>query len=150
MATVKLAFTKISAKTAKNRTPWVFLHGMMGKKNNFQSFAKNKAVSASNDAYLLDLRNHGDSPHSDEMTIPLMAEDVVRFLDENDIEKANVLGHSLGGRVLIDMAINHPQRVANQIVVDIGPFDYYDAEKFPYTIGMLRQLRQLSLMNLKN
>lgn len=49
------------------------------------------------EVYVLDLRNHGDSPHVSEMTFDLMARDTVRFLEERDIEKTVLLGHSLGG-----------------------------------------------------
>lgn len=95
------------------------------------------------------MRNHGDSPHADEMTIEVMSEDVIRFMDENNIEEANILGHSLGGRVLMETTVNHPERVKNQIVMDIGPFDYYDEDNFPHTNSTFKILRGLNLIKLK-
>lgn len=75
---------------------------MMGSKKNYHSLAKHKFVSGKNDAYLLDLRNHGESPHANSMGISEMADDVIRFMDEVSLEKANILGHSLGGKVLME------------------------------------------------
>ena len=121
---------------------------MMGSKKNYHSLAKHKAISGENDAYLLDLRNHGDSPHVESMDINSMADDIIHFMDLNNIEYANVLGHSLGGRVLMEASLKYPERVKNQIIVDIGPFDYLDRKQFPYTESTRIMLEKLNRINL--
>lgn len=86
---------------------------MMGSKKNYHSLAKHKSVTGENDAYLLDLRNHGDSPHAESMRVSEMAEDIIHFMDEQRIDQANILGHSLGGKVLIETSLKFPERVKN-------------------------------------
>jgi pimeloyl-ACP methyl ester carboxylesterase len=77
----------------------------------------------------VDLRNHGSSPHSDEMTFDAMSNDVVHLLDHLKIEKAVVLGHSLGGKVAMSTGLNHSDRVAGLIVADISPVNYMVAKE---------------------
>jgi esterase len=123
---------------------------MMGSKRNYHSLAKHHSISGINDVYCLDLRNHGASPHTNIMSVPLMAEDVIHFMDDHELEHINLLGHSLGGRVAIDLTINHPKRVKNQIIVDTGPFDYYDTDKFPHALKTKKVLDNLTNINLIN
>jgi len=73
---------------------------------------------------MLDLRNHGHSPHSEEMDYALMAGDVVEFLDAQKLEVANVLGHSMGGKVAMQLALTYPERVQKLIIVDMAPRSY--------------------------
>lgn len=69
----------------------------------------------------IDARNHGDSPHSDLHSYPVMSDDIARFLSDNKIEKASILGHSMGGRAMMYFALNFPHLVEKTIVVDISP-----------------------------
>jgi pimeloyl-ACP methyl ester carboxylesterase len=73
----------------------------------------------------LDLRNHGGSPHDDEMTYAAMAGDVIAWLDVQGLARVTLLGHSMGGKVAMLLACRHPDRVARLIVVDIAPKDYF-------------------------
>lgn len=102
--------------------PLVMLHGLFGSSDNFLGIAKNLATQFH--VFLLDLRNHGNSPHSAEMNYSLMAEDVREFLDSQKIASANVLGHSLGGKVAMQFALQFPNRVEKLIVVDMSPRIY--------------------------
>lgn len=102
--------------------PIIILHGLFGMLDNWQTVAKVLA----NDfmVVLIDLRNHGKSFHSDQWSIEIMAEDVIRFMQDNWIHDAIVLGHSMGGKVAMEMALTENDMVNKLIVVDIAPKSY--------------------------
>ncbi len=99
--------------------PLIVLHGLFGSGTNWRSFAKSAAHSRQ--VHLIDLRNHGRSPHSDEMSYPLMVEDLLAYMDRQSLQAATLLGHSMGGKVAMLLALEAPERVADLIVVDIAP-----------------------------
>ena len=105
--------------------PLVLLHGMLGSSRNWQTtgadLAKEHHVMA------LDLRNHGRSPHADEMTYDAMLADVLGWLDAQALQRASFLGHSMGGKLAMQLACRHPERVDRLIVVDIAPKTYFSA-----------------------
>lgn len=103
--------------------PWVILlHGLFGMSDNLLTFGK---VLAEEFRVLLpDLINHGRSPHRKKMGYPDMAEDVYSLMDNLDISSANIIGHSMGGKVAMQMATLSPSRVLKLIVVDIAPVAY--------------------------
>lgn len=72
----------------------------------------------------IDLRNHGQSPHAATMTYPEMAHDIIDLLDKLDLQAAGLVGHSMGGKVAMSCALNHPERVTTLCVVDIAPVSY--------------------------
>lgn len=74
--------------------------------------------------FCLDLRNHGQSPHSAEMDFNLMAEDVSEFLEKHRLVNVTVLGHSLGGKVAMQLALARPDRLRSLVVVDMSPRAY--------------------------
>jgi len=74
--------------------------------------------------FTLDLRNHGNSPHSSEFDYPSMAEDVKSFMDTQGLRHATILGHSLGGKVAMVFADLYPEMVDKMIIVDIAPKTY--------------------------
>ncbi|HEY1661481.1 MAG TPA: alpha/beta fold hydrolase [Verrucomicrobiae bacterium] len=114
--------------------PLIILHGLFGSSDNWMSIAP-KLASQSH-IFTLDLRNHGQSPHSDEMTYALMARDVVEFLDSQKLESAMVLGHSMGGKVAMRLALDFPERVRRLIVADMAT-RAYEPEYEGYFQGML-------------
>jgi esterase len=73
---------------------------------------------------LVDQRNHGRSGHDAAMSYPLMAQDVLRLMDDERIERADVLGHSMGGKVAMQLAASHPYRLRCVMVADIAPVQY--------------------------
>ena len=100
----------------------VILHGLFGMLDNWQTLARRWA-----DRYrvvLLDLRNHGRSPHATEMDYPLMAADVAESLEAAGIDRCHLLGHSMGGKVAMQTALTYPGLVDKLIVVDIAPRQY--------------------------
>jgi pimeloyl-ACP methyl ester carboxylesterase len=104
------------------RPPLVILHGMLGSSRNWQTTGRDLAEKYH--VLALDLRNHGDSPHASEMSYAAMVEDVIGWLDAQQLTRVTLLGHSMGGKVAMLLACRHPERVAGLIVVDIAPKDY--------------------------
>ena len=102
--------------------PVVILHGLFASSKNWTGTTQFLAASCR--PFALDLRNHGDSPHSDSHTLEEMISDLDQWLDERDMEKAVLLGHSMGGLVSMGFALSHPERVGGLIVVDILPRAY--------------------------
>ncbi|MGO8765682.1 MAG: alpha/beta fold hydrolase [Limisphaerales bacterium] len=100
-------------------TPLVILHGLFGSSDNWLGIAPRLADQFR--VFILDLRNHGQSPHSDEMNYSVMAGDVVEFLDAQTLERASVLGHSMGGKVAMRLALDFPSRLEKLIVADMAP-----------------------------
>ncbi|RMF12650.1 MAG: alpha/beta fold hydrolase, partial [Candidatus Dadabacteria bacterium] len=96
----------------------VLLHGLLGSGRNLA--ARARSLSDRWRVIVPDLRNHGESPWVDEMNYPAMVADVVRLLDRNGVDRAAVVGHSMGGKVAQAMALTHPDRVLGMVVVDIA------------------------------
>jgi esterase len=102
--------------------PLVMLHGLLGSSDNW--FGVAPVLAARFHVFMPDLRNHGNSPHHPEMDYPLLAADVEKFFGDRGLETASVLGHSLGGKVAMQFAVSHPERVKKLVVVDIAPRAY--------------------------
>jgi pimeloyl-ACP methyl ester carboxylesterase len=102
--------------------PLVILHGLFASSKNWMSTAQ--YMSGFSRAYALDLRNHGDSPHSDSHTLKDMIADLHEWLEDRELEQAVLLGHSMGGLVAMGFALSHPSAVKGLIVVDILPRGY--------------------------
>ena len=103
--------------------PLIILHGLMGSSRNWQTLGRE--LSERYHVFALDLRNHGTSPHSDEMTYQSMAEDVILWMQSQHIEKAIILGHSMGGKVAMVAACRYPMYISKLLVIDIAPKAYY-------------------------
>ncbi len=116
--------------------PLVVLHGVFGASENWLTIAKQLGEDFS--VYLLDLRNHGRSPHSEEMTYSSMAEDVRAFLQGQKLEGAAVMGHSMGGKVAMWLALHRADLISRLVVVDIAPKKY--AAFHPAILQALLQL----------
>ena len=99
--------------------PVVILHGLLGSSSNWRSIARR--IAERRRVFALDLRNHGESPHVDTMSYPAMADDVGAFLDKHAIDSATFIGHSMGGKTAMRLALDAPHRVARLVVVDIAP-----------------------------
>jgi pimeloyl-ACP methyl ester carboxylesterase len=115
--------------------PLVLLHGLFGQASNFG--AAQKALAASGRRVLaLDLRNHGASPHATSMSYAEMADDVAETLEAASAAPADVLGHSMGGKVAMVLALTRPDLVSRLVVADIAPVAYPPAFR-PYAEAML-------------
>ena len=117
-----LALTYLEAGEANGGTPLLVLHGLFGSARNWQTLARRFAET--HRVYALDLRNHGGAPWADGMSYPEMADDILRFLDDRGFARAAVVGHSMGGKAAMTLALTHPERVERLVVVDIAPVAY--------------------------
>lgn len=102
--------------------PILVLHGLFGSSKNW--ITNGKELSSLGHVYLLDLRNHGDSPHSSSHKLIDMVDDLKEFLELHSISNPVLLGHSMGGLVSMLFALLYPQLVYKLIVVDIAPKSY--------------------------
>ena len=102
--------------------PLIILHGLFGAKENFRQVAT--FLTDLFCVYRLDLRNHGASPHEPSMSYPEMAQDIVNFMKWQNIEDAVFLGHSMGGKVAMEVAVTYPKLVKRLIIADIAPVTY--------------------------
>ncbi|UOQ66709.1 alpha/beta fold hydrolase [Hymenobacter volaticus] len=101
--------------------PLVVLHGLFGTLDNWQTLARRWA-DAGLRVISVDLRNHGRSFHTPEHTYELMSDDVLALFDSLQLgDNATLLGHSMGGKVAMRFALDHPNRLARLVVVDIAP-----------------------------
>lgn len=105
--------------------PLVLLHGLFGQSDNWFGVAPRLAEKFH--VLMPDLRNHGHSPHHPEMDYPLMADDVEKFFTAQKMENACVIGHSMGGKVAMQFALDFPACVKKLIVVDMAPRAYQRA-----------------------
>lgn len=112
--------------------PLLVLHGLFGAHGNWGWHCKRLAEPRGDGQtggrqraiYGVDLRNHGRSPHADDMSYPAMAGDVAALMDKLKLPRCALLGHSMGGKVAMQLALQQPERVERVIVVDIAPVDY--------------------------
>lgn len=119
--------------------PLIILHGLLGSADNWHSIASKLASNFK--VFTLDLRNHGRSPHSSEMDYSLMARDVYDFIQSRGLRQALVLGHSMGGKTAMQLALLYPTRVRKLVVVDIAPGPYAPRHR-----AILRAMDSLDLV----
>ena len=99
--------------------PAVILHGLFGSGTNWRTIARR--LGSRLECHLADQRNHGRSPHARGMTYPALAADVLAYLDARGIDRAGLIGHSMGGKTAMTLALTAPERVRWLIVADIAP-----------------------------
>lgn len=109
---------KLNFKTFGQGEPLLILHGLFGMLDNWQTIGKKLAEDFL--VFLVDLRNHGRSPHATEVGYQAMAEDLRLFMESQGIGKSHLIGHSMGGKVAMHLALNHPDSINKLVVVDIG------------------------------
>ena len=102
--------------------PIIILHGFLGSSDNW--LTQGKMLSDPFHIYMIDLRNHGQSPHSDDFSYEAMADDLHEFLVTNAIDNPVIIGHSMGGKVAMRFATSHPELINKLIIVDIAPKEY--------------------------
>lgn len=103
--------------------PLIVLHGLLGAHGNWHTLSRT-AFREVAQVYAVDQRNHGRSPHADQIDYPTLADDLRAFIDQHDLAPANLLGHSMGGKTAMRTALSYPDRVDRLIVVDIAPSAY--------------------------
>jgi pimeloyl-ACP methyl ester carboxylesterase len=119
----------------------IIIHGLFGMSDNWNTLGKQFAKYCK--VYLIDLRNHGRSPHAEEFNYDVMCEDVLEYMSDNNIQKPIILGHSLGGKVAMKFAFTHTDKIEKLIVADISPRRY----NTDFVQNLLRTSYKLPLEN---
>ena len=135
---MKLNYTEQGAGTAV-----ILIHGIFGSLSNLGNLAR--SLSAGYRVLSVDLRNHGDSPHERSMDLQLMAMDIIELMDDLALDAAHLVGHSMGGKVAMQLAMNYPQRVDGLLVADIAPADYPQQN-----INVINALQSISKVSIES
>jgi len=104
-------------------SPLVVVHGLYGSSDNWINIGKRLAEKHT--VYMIDQRNHGRSPFANSHTFNDMRDDLADFFKKHNIEKATLLGHSMGGKVAMWFAVDYPEKVEKLVIADIAPKDYF-------------------------
>jgi pimeloyl-ACP methyl ester carboxylesterase len=136
-----------------NGTPLIVLHGLYGASDNWITIAKKLAKKHT--VYLLDQRNHGRSPFADSHTYNDLLSDLADFFTQQKIEKATLLGHSMGGKIAMWFAAYFPEKTKKLVVADIAPKDYLQVKNdsnFHLHQNILLAIQEIdfSLINSRN
>ncbi|MEM6298732.1 MAG: alpha/beta fold hydrolase, partial [Bacteroidota bacterium] len=102
--------------------PLLILHGLLGSLDNWMSLGKQ--WSETYQVYLIDQRNHGRSPHADTHSYEAMAGDLLEFIETHNLRDVNLLGHSMGGKTVMEFVTKQADLIEKLIVVDIAPVQY--------------------------
>lgn len=117
---------KLNYRKLGSGHPLIILHGLYGSGDNWLTIGK--SLSGICEVYLVDQRNHGDSPHGENHNYDVMTSDLREFLDDHNISSAIIMGHSMGGKVAMKFAMEFPGLVSKLIIVDVSPASYLDGE----------------------
>ena len=109
-------------QTGETGTPIIIIHGIFGSSDNWLTIGK--ILGENYQVFMLDQRNHGQSPRSDVFDYEVMAEDLKEFINDHNLEKPIIIGHSMGGKTVMQFAMNYPDAFSKMIVVDIAPKFY--------------------------
>lgn len=113
---------QLNYKKVGEGQPLIILHGLFGSLDNWMTLSKK--LGELFEVYIVDARNHGFSPHSDEFNYEVMADDLLAFINEHNIVNPIVLGHSMGGKTAMQFAMNYPDKLSKLVVADIAPKPY--------------------------
>ncbi|XP_013103016.2 protein ABHD11 [Stomoxys calcitrans] len=140
---VKMAYNVFQGtNTDDSRPPLIIMHGLFGLKQNWRAVGRALEAKTNRKIITVDARNHGDSPHTGEHSSIEMAADVVHLMQQLNIDKASIMGHSMGGRTMMYMALKYPELVESGIIVDISPLELpRDFEAMEQIFGAMKNLR---------
>lgn len=127
---------KLSFVSEGDGPPVVILHGLFGSGRNWAGIAKQ--LAASRRVYLVDARNHGASPWADGMTYEDMAQDVADLIQAENIDRPIMIGHSMGGKIAMTLALSDGDLLGGLVVADIAPVAYH--VRFDNFVGAMQGL----------
>jgi pimeloyl-ACP methyl ester carboxylesterase len=129
-------------------------HGLMGSSKNFRSLSRAQPISTHFNAYLIDARNHGESPHTPTHTISELADDLLEFIESNGLDNPSqpvtLMGHSMGGLALMEFTKRHASAkiqayIDRVIIIDIPTDPVQDYPSYKLTGNMLKSLSSIDL-----
>ncbi|XP_012597685.1 sn-1-specific diacylglycerol lipase ABHD11 isoform X3 [Microcebus murinus] len=118
----------------------VFLHGLLGSKTNFKSIAKALAQQTGRRVLTVDARNHGDSPHSPDMSYEAMSQDLQGLLPQLGLVPCVLVGHSMGGKTAMLLSLQRPELVERLVAVDISPVETTSTSNFEAYMAAMRAI----------
>lgn len=136
---MKLAYRKLG-----EGQPLIILHGLFGMSDNWLTVAKK--IARKHTVYLLDQRNHGNSPHTPEFNYDVLVDDLESFIRYHKLVKVRLIGHSMGGKVAMSYALEHADDVERLVIVDIAPKSY----DHPFFQEVLEFMLDLDLGRIKS
>ncbi|KAI2643465.1 alpha beta hydrolase fold family [Xylaria nigripes] len=120
--------------------PIIFMHGLFGSKKNNRSVSKVLARDLKRHVYTLDLRNHGESPHVPRHDYMAMADDVAGFISEHGLKEPTLIGHSMGAKTAMALALDQPSLISDIVAVDNAPVSTILSRNFAKYIQGMRQI----------
>lgn len=102
--------------------PMIIIHGLYGISDNWVNHAR--ILAENYKVYIPDMRNHGQSGHSNFFNYEVMAEDITEFIEQHEIENPVIMGHSMGGKIAMKFALDNPDLVQKLIVIDMSMRQY--------------------------
>lgn len=129
----------IFSRTYGEGIPLIIIHGLFGMSDNWNTLGKKFAENFN--VHIIDLRNHGRSFHSDDFSYELMAEDIEKYIEHFGLNKPTLLGHSLGGKVAMNLCFRNSLKYSKLVVTDIAPRVY----GVDYHKNILRILNSISI-----
>ncbi|HET8816849.1 MAG TPA: alpha/beta fold hydrolase [Pseudidiomarina sp.] len=136
------ATTLLNYERFGSGVPVVLIHGLFGDLDNLKRLGRE--LESDFELIAIDVRNHGESFHSDLMSYETMADDLATLLDEIGVDKTHVVGHSMGGKIAMEFALRYPQRVISVVAADVAPVAYDPKHRH-----ILDALEQLDLTQVK-
>ncbi|KAF7591436.1 hypothetical protein BBP40_001538 [Aspergillus hancockii] len=124
-----------------NKRPIVFLHGFLGSKRENKRVSKLLAQDLSREVFCLDLRNHGDSGNHPKHDYMEMAMDVGSFIQDHRLKGATLIGHSMGAKTALTLALHSPDLISKVIAVDNCPIYLPLTEEFPRYLRAMAEVR---------
>ncbi|KAI0868770.1 alpha beta hydrolase fold family [Hypoxylon argillaceum] len=122
--------------------PIIFMHGLFGSKKNNRSVSKVLARDLGRHVYAVDLRNHGESPHANRHDYVAMAGDVAGFISEHGLREPTLIGHSMGAKTAMTLALDQPSLISDIVSVDNAPMDATLSRSFAKYIRGMRHIEE--------
>ncbi|KAI5921308.1 Alpha/Beta hydrolase protein [Camillea tinctor] len=144
-ARVRLVYDHHAARSPEadpKDSPIIFLHGLFGSKKNNRTVCRALARQLDRHVYALDLRNHGESPHAPQHNYLAMADDVVGFIHNHGLQKPSLIGHSMGAKTAMTLALSQPDLPRDIVAVDNAPVDAVLSSSFAQYIQGMRRIEE--------
>ncbi|XP_072496307.1 sn-1-specific diacylglycerol lipase ABHD11-like [Notamacropus eugenii] len=127
--------------SADSRPALVFLHGLFGSKTNFQTIGRSLQQQTGRRVLIVDARNHGESPHSPDSSYEAMSADMEALLPQLGLAPCVLIGHSMGGKTAMTLALQKPELVERLISVDISPLPNTVVLDFPSYLEAMKAVQ---------
>ncbi|UKZ57978.1 hypothetical protein TrVGV298_011839 [Trichoderma virens] len=131
-----------SPKADEKTAPIIFMHGLFGSKKNNRGISKALARDLKTHVYTVDLRNHGESPHDPRHDYVAMTEDILAFIDHHGLKEPTLIGHSMGAKTAMSVALRSPETVARVVAVDNAPIDVTLSRTFASYVRGMKKIQE--------